>query len=245
MVKFELYGKTLLLDTKKCFKPNLTTQLILRSVIKMTRENTSKFKSVLELGCGTGVISAYLAKYGYLKNVSQLSLSDISIEAVSASQSNFTKNVGRSTNFELTFKSGKGLNPWSGNTFDLIINDISAISDEIAGLSDWFDCATCEAGRDGIDNTLEIIHRGEEFLNNGGTLIFPVLSLCNVKKLDDILFKKGYKTSLLQKQKWPLPSSMLKTHKSRLLMMKKNGYINFEEKFGQFIAETRCYALNL
>ncbi len=244
MVKFELDGKILSLNTTKCFNPNLTTQLLLRAVIEVTKGCGKNFKSVLELGCGSGAISIYLVKYGYFKNVSHLSLSDISQEAVSIAQKNFIKNVGSQCQIKPNFKSGKGLDPWTGNTFDLIIDDISAVSDQVAGLSDWFDFAPCEAGIDGIKNTLEIIDSGKDFLKTGGTLVFPVLSLSNVKRLEECLSTAGYKITTLQKQKWPLPFSMVEKHKSRLLEMRKDGYINFDEKFGQFIAETRCYALN-
>ena len=91
MVKFELNGKKISLNTTKCFNPNLTTQLLLRAVIQLTDGCKKGFKSVLELGCGAGAISIYLAKYGYFKNVSHLSLSDISQEAVSVAQKNFKK----------------------------------------------------------------------------------------------------------------------------------------------------------
>jgi len=245
LVKFELNGKILSLNTTKCFNPNLTTQLLLRAVIELTEGFGKNFKSVLELGCGAGAISIYLAKYGYFKNVSHLSLSDISQEAVSIAQKNFIKNVGSQYHIKPKFKSGKGLDPWTGNTFDLIIDDISAVSDEVARLSDWFDFAPCEAGIDGMKNTINIIDSGKDFLKTGGTLVFPVLSLSNVKMLDEYLSAAGYKITTLQKQKWPLPFSMIEKYKSRLLELRNNGYIHFDEKFGQFIAETSCYALKL
>ena len=95
-----------------------------------------------------------------------------------------------------------------------------------------------------MKNTINIIDSGKDFLKTGGTLVFPVLSLSNVKMLDEYLSAAGYKITTLQKQKWPLPFSMIEKYKSRLLELRNNGYIHFDEKFGQFIAETRCYALN-
>jgi methylase of polypeptide subunit release factors len=243
LFQFELAGKSLNLETKNCFRPNLTTQLILNSALRLIAQKGKIFESVLELGCGSGVISTYLAKYGYYDNTLDLALSDISIEAVRLAEINFKENVEDHTCFSLDFKAGKGFDPWNGNKFDLIINDISAVSDEIAKISNWFDCAPCDAGIDGTDNTIKLIETAGDFLKDGGIMIFPVLSLSNLDKLNDFLLSTGHKVTLQENQKWPLPTSMLDMHRARLLELRGNRCIHFEEKFGQFIVETCCYSI--
>ena len=36
--------------------------------------------------------------------------------------------------------------PWTNDKFDLIIDDISAISSKVASLSQWFNNVSCESG---------------------------------------------------------------------------------------------------
>ena len=42
----------------------------------------------------------------------------------------------------------------------MIINDVSAISDEVAKMSEWFKFAPCDAGIDGVKNTLNKVQEG-------------------------------------------------------------------------------------
>ena len=82
--------------------------------------------------------------------------------------------------FEL--KNGSLLKPWENKKFDLIINDVSGISEVIAKKSIWFKNVPCKTGSDGTDLTLKIIKSSSSYLNKKGGIIFPIISLSDSKK---------------------------------------------------------------
>ena len=222
------------LNINGCFEPNLTTKVILDGVDKVFQILGHKCLSVLEVGCGSG---------GHFANVINLDLSDISEQSIETAKLNFKENKLFTSNMNVELKVGNGFKPWLGKKYDLIISDMSAISDEVAKFSDWFDFAPCDAGIDGIKNTLNILKNCDKYLNYGGILIFPILSLSNVKKLEKSLKDNPLEIKLLNKKKWPIPPAMVDVNRSQLSALKKKGLVAYEERFGQFIAETCCYSL--
>ena len=85
-------------------------------------------------------------------------------------------------NFEL--KNGSLLKPWENKKFDLIINDVSGISEVIAKKSIWFKNVPCKTGflMEPIW-TLKIIKSSSSYLNKKGGIIFPIISLSDSKKI--------------------------------------------------------------
>lgn len=243
--KFEFEGTSITIDVEGCFEPNLTTKLMLKSAISCMETGKPDFKRVLELGCGSGVISAYLACHNYFDGVAKLCISDISEIAVTKALSNVIKFVKNKETLKVHSNTGRGFEPWHDEKFDLIINDISAISDCVAPLSNWFDSAPCNAGEDGLINTLEIMDDFYKISNVGSVLLFPLLSLSNVSKFNDTVREKGYKIKKLTSQKWPLPPEMCSEHSEKLNDLNSRGTIQLDQKFGQLIAETSVYKMTL
>jgi len=244
MFEFEHQGRNIQIKADECFEPNLTTKIILSAVIKILSEEAAKdIRHVIELGCGCGVISTYLMKYGFFKNISYVGMSDISSVAVETTKVNI-KNHKNSQDIDFfEFKIGPGLKIWRDIEFDLVINDISAISDRLISMTSWFDNAPNNSGVDGIENTINILREFNELMKQNSIMLIPVLSLSNVNEIKKEIKKLGLNYEIVIKKNWPLPKKMVEDNYEELLILRELGNINFIEKFSQYVVETAVYKI--
>ena len=242
---FEFSGKSVVLNADGCFESNLTTKIMLRGAIQDISERKTIPESILELGCGCGTISVFLTEYGYLDGVRRLAMSDLSPTAVARAKENFDRFSAQDSIEKISFAEGSGFEPWSSERFDLIINDVSAISDSIAAMSDWFDMAPCDAGEDGIINTVALLEQAKQYATPGGSFLFPVLSISNVRKLEAIMADWGLAYQKLCSQEWPLPEDMVSSYGKQISELRSQGIVYLKERFGRLLAETACYRVKL
>ena len=127
----------------RSFEPNLTSNLIADAIETINLEG----KSILDLGCGCGTLGLSLTKH----NPSLIDFSDISSGAIDDCILNIKNFKTNSKKIELNaIKSNCFDNIHTNKKYDIIINDVSGISEEIAKLSPWFLNAPCESGSDGL-----------------------------------------------------------------------------------------------
>jgi len=74
-------------------------------------------------------------------------------------------------------------------------------------------------------------------LKQNGKFILPIISLSNEKKLIKLLKKKFLRISYSKKIIWPIPK-FFKKNKIQYIKLKKEAKINFQEKFGIYLAHT-------
>jgi len=212
----------------KCFLPNLTTKLLLNSSLKYIKRN----KKILDLGCGIGVISIILS---LLKPRIKFYASDLqkqNIKFCIKNNKKYKKNI--------KIKNGNVFDPWKGFKFDMIINDLSGVSEKISKLSPWFKHVPCNSGLDGSSLINDLLKNSKNHLHSKGILVFPIISLSNEKKILNNVKKKFNKTVLINKSSWFLPEEMLK-YKKLLKKLKKNKIIYYEDKFGKIVCNTKIY----
>ena len=217
----------------KIFRENLTSK-ILQQKSSLIINKYKKEIDILEIGCGDGNITNFVINKRKIDH--NFYLSDISNYAVSAAKKKIKYK-------KCKFKSGKWLDPWKNKKFDIIISDVSSINDFIANKSPWYKGVICNSGTDGLRNIEKIISNIENNLKKNGKFILPMISLSNEKKLIQLLKKKFLNVSLSKKIIWPIPSFFHKD-KAKYLKLKKESKINFQEKFGIFLAYTysaTCY----
>ena len=217
----------------KIFRENLTSK-ILQQKSSLIINKYKKEIDILEIGCGDGNITNFVINKRKIDH--NFYLSDISNYAVSAAKKKIKYK-------KCKFKSGKWLDPWKDKKFDIIISDVSSINDFIANKSPWYKGVICNSGTDGLRNIEKIISNIENNLKKNGKFILPMISLSNEKKLIQLLKKKFLNVSLSKKIIWPIPSFFHKD-KAKYLKLKKESKINFQEKFGIFLAYTysaTCY----
>ncbi len=157
------------------FEPTGTSELLVQSSSKFIKQN----KKILDFGCGIGVVGISIFKKNKIK--SHLYASDISKSSVKLSKLNAIKHK-----VKMIAKVGNLFDPWKGEKFDIILNDVSGISQKIAKVSPWFKNTSCVTGDDGTALTIKIISEAKKYLNKNGAIIFPVLSLSDKKKLLDM-----------------------------------------------------------
>lgn len=215
------------------FEPNLTSDLLIKSIETDYLKKNKKI-DILDLGCGCGIVGISIYKKFNNKN-NKLFFSDISESAINNTRANLLK-----YNLKGEVKKGNSFEPWSKKKFDLIIDDISAISDRVAPLSSWFENISCKSGIDGSDLTLNILNQSEKFMNKNAVLYFPILSLSNSNKILVEAEKKYKNVELLVSKKWPLPKNMYK-FQNELSELKNKGFINFEILNGLIVCKTSVY----
>ena len=221
---------------KDVFKPTETSRFLLEAVVN----NFPKKKvNVLDLGCGNGIIGIYLLKK--FKNISKMSFSDVSSKAITNAKQNCKLN--KISQKKIQFFQSNIFNNIDAFNFDIIINDVSGISYKIARKSNWFKNVSCESGEDGTKLTLDVIKNFRNFLKPNGKIFFPIISFSNEKKIINHLKNFNVKTKMISVNKWPVPKELY----SHILMMrklKKLKKINFDEKYGLIIANTKIFRAN-
>jgi methylase of polypeptide subunit release factors len=213
---------------KNIFSPNLTTLLLIKSLKKIIK----KKGKMLELGCGSGIISNYFYKN---KKIKKIFASDISKTATECAIFNANK-----INAKHEIKKSNLFNSWKGYKFDIIVNDISAISDKLNSISGWYDYAPNNSGSDGVKFTIKVLKEFKKYAHKNGKLIIPIIGLSNKKKIISFMKKNSIKHKILLSQDWPLPKKFY-SYKTTLLKLKRKNIIDFENKFGFLTTKTEIY----
>ena len=209
--------------------PTGTTNLLIQAVQK----TISDTNTLLDLGCGTGVVGLALYLHGLIK--SRLYASDLSESAVSCSRENFAR-----YGCPAEVRGGSLFQPWSGKKFDVIVDDISGVAQDVAVVSPWFKGIPSETGKDGTALVAEILRDAPHYLEDGGRFFFPVLSLSNVDLLLLEARKNFSDVELVTRLEWPLPTE-LKAHIPLLRQLAEEGCIKLQERFGMVLCYTEVY----
>mgnify|MGYP005992049319 FL=1 len=222
-----------LILNKNVFSPNLTSRLLINSVYQYSKSKKKFFSRALDLGCGCGAVGIALLKNKIIKE--PMHFSDLSKKATENTKINLKKNKAKGI-----VKSGSLFDPWDKHIFDLIINDVSAISSELTKISPWFKNIPCQTSKDGTELTIKFIDQLTKYTDKNSIIFFPVLSLSNNSKILNYPKKKFQNVKLIDTIEWPLPIEM-NQFKSKLKNLKNKKYINYKEKYGKIICSTSIY----
>lgn len=235
MFEFKLdNGFSLKLEkNEKVFTPTGTTEAIIESVL----ENNFQKKKTLDLGCGCGVIGLTLFKHGLINE--PLYASDISDEAISLTK----KNAG-ALNCKIDARKSFLLDEWDNEKFDIIVCDVSSISDEVAKISPWFNSVECKTGTGGDELISKVFKNVQNHAKKNCKFYFPIISLSDVNAIKLTAEKFFKKIKNIKKKNWPLPESML-NNIDLLRNLKKLNKIDFKERFGVVICYTEVYEATL
>ena len=216
---------------KKVFKPTGTSKLLLESSLKHIKKN----HTILDLGCGSGVIGISIAKKLNLK--SKVYFSDVSRFACK----NTIKNC-KKMNIDFDVREGSVFEPWKKMKFDVIVSDVAAVAEKVSKISPWYKNCINGSGPEGTKHIFKILNNAKFFLKKRGFLIIPVISLSNEKKIISKIKVKFKNYRKIHSQSWILPNSMAKKIKI-LERLKKRGSIFFEKKLGIITFKTKIYLM--
>lgn len=152
------------------FKPNTTTEAFIAQL------GSLRGKTVLDLGCGAGPISIAAA----LAGADQVYAGDIMHLACETTQENARKN---SVEERVIVKQGNLFESFGSMVFDLIVCDVSGIAEAVARISPWYPVPIPTGGPDGADLTIEVLQESRRHLKPNGSMLFPVISLSNSKRI--------------------------------------------------------------
>lgn len=218
-----------LATNEKVFVPTGTSELIVDAVIK-SGVNGGK---VLDLGCGIGLVGIALRSLGFATD--PVFASDLSEEAVELTSENYKRH-----RFEVIARCGSLFEPWGNEKFDCIVDDISGVANSVAAVSPWFQNVPCDSGEDGTALVERVIEQAPYYLNPGGKLFFPVLSLSRGSSLVNAARKSFDSVTMVSSKTWPLPQSM-DPHRELLRELAEQNIITIQEKFGLVLWSTDIY----
>ena len=179
--------------------PRDETEILVRRAVEIINQNN--FKTVLDIGTGSGCIACMIAKLTDAQVVGV----DISNEALSTALDNsselglFNKAIFRKSNlFSNIRKEGFG-----SEKYDLVVSNPPYIPIKEKNLlqievSFEPDSALFAPDDDGIDFYDKIITQAPEFLNDGGYLMFE-LGINQAQKVKKLMEKSGFKNIEIEK----------------------------------------------
>lgn len=200
------------------FKPTLTTSLLTEQVLS----SEVSIQTVLDLGCGSGPIAVVLA----LAGAGHVYATDLMPRACELARKNAVLNKVEA---KITVLQGNLFEPVRDTKFDLIVDDVSGVAEEVARLSSWFHPDVPSGGFDGTNLTIQMLRQADLHLKPGGHLFFPVLSLSNSKKIVAVA-REIFGERLTRVASKPVPFNQeLKEHLDALLRLRNLGLIHFEQ----------------
>ncbi len=218
------------------FQPNKTTDLLLEAALQHPLEG----KSALDLGCGCGVVGMTAKKFG---RVSHMYGSDVAAKAIENARHNAAR-----LGLEVDYRQGNLFEPWDGQRFDVILNDVSGVAEEIAHLSPWYPSEIyCEAGVDGTHWTTQVLTSAKDHLNPSGVIFFPTVSLSNEGKILEVARSQFPRVECLLKKSWPFKEEfwqkIMSNETCRRLL--DEGIVKVSRRGSRTIWETSVYMASL
>jgi protein-L-isoaspartate O-methyltransferase len=200
------------------FAPSHTSRTIAEA-LEIEGEDT-----VIDVGCGSGVLSFVASRLGARRVVGV----DLSSEAVEVA----TRNAERlGVEDRVEFRVGNLLDPVRGTKADVIIGDVSGIPDEIAAVSGWFPDGRA-GGPTGAElpaAMLESIHEND-CLRPGGRLYLPTGTIQAEGRILEVarrIFGAANIQSLLSRE-FPLPDEVAKSR--AVAQMMKEGILDLHAR---------------
>jgi len=213
------------------FYPTSTTVLLLRAARHALAHRP---RSVLDLGCGCGIVAIVLAKC--LPPDVVVCASDLSAAAVRLARHNVARHA-----VQVECRRGSLFEPWAGDVFDLIVDDVAGVAEPIARVSGWYpDAVPSQAGRDGTRWILDVLAQAPGHLSPGGRFIFPVLSLSREATVLETAHARFAAVELVEEQWYALTEELL----ARFPLVEElvaDGSIRMEKRGSRWCWATRIY----
>ncbi len=210
------------------FTPTTTTKLLVEHM------GDVRGKTVLDLGCGSGPVAIAAA----LSGAERVYAVDIMPEACEATRRNASLN---GVEDRVDVRCGSLFEPLNGAAFDVIIDDVSGMAEEVSRLSPWYPKTIPTGGRDGTAPTVSMLRDSRRHLSDEGFLLFPIISLSRWEvTLATAREIYSEKLQLLEDKNIPFCDE-LKQNLTVLERLKDEGIIDFERKRSRYFWNLSIY----
>ena len=152
--------------------PRADTEVLVETILE--KQQTEQFRSILDIGTGSGCIPVSLGHYGRFENIMAV---DISQKALGYATENAVKNNIKIDFYESDLFANLPMG-WKGNLDAIVSNppyipkkDIEELMTEV---KDFEPMNALDGGEDGLDFYRAIVERGREWLKDGGWLFFEI-----------------------------------------------------------------------
>jgi SAM-dependent methyltransferase len=227
-------GSISVATARDVFHPSSTTVLLLRAARRFL-ERRPPPRSVLDLGCGCGIVSVALAKF--LPAGVRVCASDLSAAAVRLSRDNAERSGVR-----VDCRRGSLFEPWTGERFDLIVDDVAGVAEPLARASGWYPAEVpSEAGRDGTRWVLEVLDQARDFLAPGGRLIFPLLTLSREEPVLERARARFADIEQVEEQWYPFCPELIRRF-TEVEALAAEGTIRMEKRGSRWCWATRVFS---
>ena len=218
LIRYSVGGLSLQLRTDaQVFLPRLTTKIIADCL------TIQPGIDVLDLGCGSGPMGIFAA----MKGARSVTCVDIMPEACSLARYNATLN-GVSEKVQVV--ESDLLESVNGRQFDVIVDDVSGIADEVARVSSWYPEPIPTGGYDGAVQVLRMLETVMDHLRLGGKLFLPISSLSSLPRIVNKAREQfGSHLELLVDRMIPFPPELY-AHREPLERLREEGVIDFTQR---------------
>jgi len=202
------------------FNPTHTSRT-LADALEITPDDT-----VIDVGCGSGVLSFVAARLGAKRVVG----CDISEPAVIAAREN-AERLGLADRVE--FRAGSLLDPVRDVTASVLIGDVSGIPDEIAEVAGWFPDGRA-GGPTGAELPTMMLESIGDTLAPGGRLYLPTGTIQDEKKIIEAARRVfGDNMVPVLEREFPLPDLVGKSLAAARMM--KEGLLNLHKRGSRWL----------
>ncbi len=208
------------------FAPTHTSRTIAEA-IEIGPEET-----VIDVGCGSGVLSFVAARLGAGRVVG----CDISEEAVEVARAN-AEQLGLDDRCE--FRIGSLLDPVRDLRADVLIGDVSGIPDEIAQVAGWFPDGRA-GGPTGAELPSAMLESIGDTLKPGGHLYLPTGTIQDERRILETARKLfGERMQAVVERDFPLPDVVGKS--LAVARMMKDGLLNLHRRGSRILWRLRVW----
>ena len=210
------------------FEPTTTTQIL------GTQMGDVEGKTVLDMGCGNGPIAIAAA----LRGAKKVYAVDVMPEACEATRSNAERNGVRD---RVEARAGDLFEPVDDMQFDVIVNDVSGIADDVARITPWYPDPIPTGGPDGTQPPVRMLRDSKSHLSDGGFMLFPISGLSNAEKIIATGIEiYGAKFQLIKSRMIPFCKELY-DNIDLLSSLREEGIIDFVQKRSRFVWELTIY----
>ncbi len=188
--------------------------------------------TVIDVGCGSGVLAFVAAKLGAAKVYGV----DLSHRAVETAKDN-ARRLGLDDRCE--FRAGDLLAPVRDVRADVLIGDVSGIPDAIAAESGWFDDVPA-GGPTGAELPAKFLRSIGETLKRGGRLYLPTGTIQHEQAILDAAHEIfGDHMQPVLEREFPLPDLVARS--KAVARMMKEGLVSFRQRGSRWLWQLRIW----